>query len=131
MNAITPSAHAVERFHERVRPALTSYQAAAELFRLMVAVGELSMAPPAWARRDEHDGAAWILLGPDIALPVEHGMAITCIARSGYSEVARDHRTRAKRRAQQARRAKDSSDSKVLKRERKANRAASRRWEAA
>lgn len=130
VSVITPTGHCIERFHERVRPALSAYVAASELFRLMATFGEFSPSPPGWAA-DATEAEGWLLLGEDIALPLRDGRAISCLTRSGYSESERDYHTRAKRRARSARRSAGSPDTKALKRERKGQRAAGRRWEAA
>lgn len=125
---IVPTVHCIERFHERVKPALSPYAAAAELFRLMADFGRLSTQAPSWAE-DASEPEAWLLLSDDIALPISGGRALSCITRSNFSQGERTYRSRAKKTAKGAKRSAGRGDTRNLKRERKANRAPQRRWD--
>lgn len=59
------SAHAAERFVERVRPTLTTDQATSELLRLLVAFGE----PVAWEQRPGVSGDHCYEVAPGIWVP--------------------------------------------------------------
>jgi len=96
--------HAVERFHERVRPALHLDAAELELGRL-VAQGSVVADPPVWlAPRQRQFACCYVVVG-DLVLPLEPDrrdrevlVALTCIARGGLSDRARQGRN-ARRRA--------------------------------
>lgn len=109
--------HAVERYHQRVRPGLTDLDAAAaDLSRLIGACGVFSAEMPAWTRAgapeygDEPptemagptDG--YVLLGDDVALPVLGTRAVTCIVRGAPSDKARERRRAYRRQKAQAKR---------------------------
>src|SRR4051794_10957050 len=92
------SAHAIDRFHERVRPALERPAAAAELERL-AEVGAIVRDEPDWLHASpDAGGEAYLLLCEDIVLPLTWSrfrgqwVARTCIARGGNSEKARVRR---------------------------------------
>lgn len=103
---IAVTVHAQERYLERV---LSGHGDAARvqehLGRLIETVGVLSRLRPEWACSEFGNPAdvgtdCYLLLGPDIALPVAHGRAITVLARGHISDVARadrNHRNRAER----------------------------------
>ena len=90
--------HAVDRFHERVRPALTRAAAEDELARLVLFGSIFSEAPAWFAIRQRQRAAAYLVIG-DLVLPLEPVgtggdaySAVTCIARGGISETARFRR---------------------------------------
>ena len=97
------SRHAVERFQERVRPALGFPEAEDELARLTLAA-ELAAEPPAWHAASCAQIAPWYLVVGDVVLPLKQHrtepdvlVATTCLARGERSEDAR-RRLRARRR---------------------------------
>jgi hypothetical protein len=92
------SQHAVERFHERVRPSLGIEAAEDELARL-VAMGQVVTQPPPWHAERQRQTAPAYLVICDLVLPlVQMGgdpvvlVAVTCIARGGISDQARARR---------------------------------------
>lgn len=103
------SEHAIDRFHQRVRPALTWEEAEYELDRL-TAYGEMVVEPPHWLARTQRQHACCYLLVGDLVLPLvpayndrEVLCATTCIPRGALSDRARSRRnarrsTRARRR---------------------------------
>lgn len=105
------TAHAVERFHERVRPGLTLAGAEEELARLVLA-GEVTAVPPAWHVAGCAQLAPWYLAVADILLPLkphwsEPGVlvATTCLPKGSLSAEARRHRTMSRRARRTTRRA--------------------------
>ncbi len=101
------SSHAANRFRERVRPAFTLSQARREMQRLATA-GEIVSERPEWAgiAPGMHDG--YLLLGPDVCLPLKRtrkGMvAVTCLTAGTLPDWVRDRRNRNRRkRASEAR----------------------------
>jgi hypothetical protein len=106
------SAHACDRYVERIRPALERESGARELARLICEQGRLVADPPGWlAERQRAEPAdAYVVVGDDLVLPVRISggrfpvaVAVTCLDRSGVSELARAGRNR-RRRARAARR---------------------------
>ena len=100
------SPHAVERFHERFRPALDEIRARQDLQRL-IEHGEIADEPPDWmASRMQQEADAYLIVGNDLVLPLaaagplgERLIAKTCIPRGGISPTARHRRNeRGKRR---------------------------------
>ena len=96
------SRHAVERFQQRVRPALEPLEAEEELARLAL-VAELTSEPPDWHAVSCAQRASWYLVAADIVLPLkQHAtephvlVATTCMARGELSEDVR-RRRRARR----------------------------------
>lgn len=94
--------HAIERYVERVRPALTKAAARCELVRLCE-VAEVALERPAWLGLGEATDA-FLLLGDDVVLPLVRGhtgwVAITCMTRGCISpaeRMARNNRNRARR----------------------------------
>jgi len=76
---VAVSAHAVERYRERFRPALDAAQADADLRRLLSSHG-------AWEGRPEWasgQSAGWWLVAGEVAFPVERAggrfFAVTCL----------------------------------------------------
>src|SRR4051794_29245874 len=98
------SEHAVERFRQRVRPALDRNRAEDELARLAL-FGDVVAQPPAWHAAATADIAPWYLVIADCLLPLRPHVrdpdvlvATTCLARGERSETVR-LRHRAQRRA--------------------------------
>ena len=103
------SRHAVERFQERVRPALMLGRAEDELARL-VASAELTGVCPGWVSQEERErpADAFAVLSDGVCLILYEERpgvfsAVTCIARYALSEETRGRRNAA-RRAERARR---------------------------
>ncbi len=102
------SAHACDRYVERIRPALEREVGARELARLIWEQGRLVADPPSWlAERQRAEPAdAYVLVGDDgeLVLPVRKSggrfpvaVAVTCLDRTGVSELARQGRNRRRR----------------------------------
>lgn len=101
------SKHASERFHSRVRPTLDPDAASAELARL-ANLGEVVAEPPRWfAERQREEAPRYLVVG-DLVMPLRpigasaeaaRWCAVTCIARGGISEKARDARNGRRRSA--------------------------------
>lgn len=98
------SEHAIQRFRERVRPALGVAEAEGELARL-APVGDLLSEAPAWHAVSTAALAPWYLVIADCVLPLRPHwrdpdvlIATTCLARGDLSEATR-FRRRARRRA--------------------------------
>lgn len=103
------SRHAVERFQERVRPALTVGQAEDELARLL-AVCEVSGVAPSWVGHEEEQrpADAFVELSDGVCVILHEERpgafsAVTCVTRFALSEETRGRRNAA-RRAERARR---------------------------
>lgn len=102
------SSHAIERFHQRVRPGLDLDSAGDELSRL-VAIGELSDTAPPWhAHRQAQEAHAYLIVA-DLVLPLQPAqddpsalVAVSCIPRGGLSDAARARRN-GRRRSQRLR----------------------------
>lgn len=100
--------HAVERYVERVKPALSIDQAAEDLKQLARTCGRIGRRPAWSSDRLDAPGLGlafteWLLLGDDVALPLlasDDGgaLAVTCIARGGISEAAANDRGERRRR---------------------------------
>ena len=111
--------HALERFHERVRPALDPDAAGRELERLAQSAPLAEV--PAWYAEhivedvEPPDAAAELAPGV-VLLLCRHGralVAVSCVTRSGLSDAARTARNRRKRhwrRVRQDRRRKHKHD---------------------
>jgi hypothetical protein len=99
--------HAQERYHLRVQAAQPFAGAVANLVLIAELHGEVRSDAPAWRHRDPQavtdSTAAWLWLGPDIALPLVYSghelVATTTLVRGGIS----DH-IRARRKLKRARR---------------------------
>lgn len=87
--------HAVERFHERVRPGL-SRAAAEEELAFLLALATVTCEPPAWVRERAVRRADCHAVMGDVVLPLYACggvlVATTCIARGGLSARARQRR---------------------------------------
>jgi hypothetical protein len=86
VTTIDLTAHAIQRFRDRVRPALDLDAAADELARL-AGQAELTPSPPEWLRGFAH----LYLVAGDVALPLELALgdperlvATTCLVRNGH-----------------------------------------------
>lgn len=115
------SEHAVDRYLERVKPALDLAAASEDLVRMAQSCGEIVEDYPDWVfnlrelvgddyfdSELEHRHVAVLMLGDDIALPLVERrndlLAVTCLSRAGLPEGARAYRNR-KNRSKRARRA--------------------------
>lgn len=102
------SDHAIERFQERCRPALSAPAAGAELARVAV-LGQITSAAPSWhACRAGETAEAYLLLGEDVVLPLVRigdalWLAKTCLTRGTMSDAARTRRNNRKARFRAAR----------------------------
>lgn len=102
------TAHAIERYQERVKPHLTFEEAEAEARRLLEDIAAITTEPPSWffdtGDQPEHDGFA--MVGDGIAFLLRHHIAITCLTCAGLSEEARFARNSARRGRQRYRNAR-------------------------
>jgi hypothetical protein len=96
---ITLSHHAIQRFHERVRPALDRDSAADELARIALAGRVLGEAPAWHAASAAQEAPLYLVLG-DVVLPLKPTgrdagyVATTCLARGSWSDASRARRNR-------------------------------------
>ena len=104
-HTIELTAHAVERYHHRVRPSLSLEAAADELARVALA-GEITTEPPAWHLRSCAQVTPFYLCVADVLLPLtpHRGepdvlVATTCLAKGSLSADARRYRTARRRRS--------------------------------
>lgn len=105
--AVRLRAHAVDRYIERVKPALDRPAAVEDLARLVQACARIDGAP-GWMRGGDlsrlvSEFAQWLWIGDDVALPLlpsDDGgfLAVTCVARGHISESAQAHRAHMRRR---------------------------------
>jgi hypothetical protein len=109
MPAIVLSDHAIERYQERVRPGLDRQAALEDLRHTLTSAGVWSLEAPDWL--DTQHGDGFVLLGDDVALPIQAApdgalVATTCLTRGGMDDGRRDVRKarKAKLRAQRAER---------------------------
>ena len=91
------SAHAIERYRDRVKPDLTFEEANAELRRLLRHATVVSERP-SWSN-DKHEDATYAVLSDGIVLVVlsdryAAGIAVTCLTRGGVGDEARAKRNR-------------------------------------
>lgn len=97
---ITP--HAVQRFHERVRPSLPADRAADEIRRL-IDLAVVANHEPEWLRGRARQRAPFYLSIGDVTMPLHVSsdqtglVAVTTLARGCLSELARSRRTAARR----------------------------------
>lgn len=89
--SVSLSEHAVERYQERVKPALSREQAMADVVRVL-ALADRRGAAPAWVT-SERDAHEWRVLADDIAFPVRDGVVVTCLTRSQPGDVLREERS--------------------------------------
>lgn len=96
------AAHAIERYRDRLRPALSIEMATAELEQLSVH-SVLCPEGPDWMNEERKDADALFLEIGDAAFPLvasddgESLVAKTCLVRGSMSPQARDRRNRANR----------------------------------
>lgn len=98
--------HAISRFRERVRPALTWERAERE-FNAVLAVAEATQHAPAWlAARQRQHADLYLVLG-DLAMPLTASavtpgrwLVTTCLTRGGISDLGRDKRNSRRERRQ-------------------------------
>lgn len=97
------SQHAIDRFHERVRPGLDRAAAEDALAQLAL-LGTIESEPPEWLARRQRQRAACYLVAGDVVLPLDPYrrdprvlVALTCVARGGISELARQRRNEGRR----------------------------------
>jgi hypothetical protein len=91
------TAHAIERYRDRVKPHLTFGEASAELRRLLRHATVVSERP-SWSN-DRYEDATYVVLSDGIALVVRSdqyaaGVAVTCLTRAGVSDETRTKRNR-------------------------------------
>jgi hypothetical protein len=89
------SVHAIQRYRERVRPALGEPQLEAELICVLLH-GEISTTPPPWLSQGAQRCDAYLGLG-DIVFPLMHAhpdlmVAVTCLCRGAISPDSRHAR---------------------------------------
>jgi len=123
------SEHAVERWHERVRPGLSFEAAEDDLVRRLEEHGRFGPRPE-WPG-DEYGYAAdrWLWLGEDIVFPVYRELVVTCLIRSAYTIHGRRIATNENGFARRARRRKeDPGRRKAEGRAAKSNRVRDRSW---
>ena len=92
--------HAVRRYQERVRPALSLAEAEADLLRLAETHGGITDNPPEWRQDwwDQFSNTRWLIIGDHIALPITaDGIATTCFARGDFSPERRERRNESRR----------------------------------
>src|SRR4051812_16625276 len=100
---IVLSRHAVDRFHDRVRPSLSRDAAERELGRL-VAFGDVVSEAPEWHARGAARRAPWYVVIADVVLPLQPAstagvyVATTCLARCAISDASRARRNRGRSR---------------------------------
>ena len=100
--------HAISRFRERVRPALTWEHAERE-FNAVLALADATPHAPAWlAERQRQHAALYLVLG-DLAMPLaastvtpDRWLVTTCLTRGGISDLARETRNSRRQRRQPA-----------------------------
>lgn len=113
------SVHAIQRYRERVRPALGEPQLEAELVCVLLH-GEISTTPPSWLSGGAKRSGAYLGLG-DIVFPLVHAgpdlmVAVTCLCRGTISPDSRGARNQ--RRQARCRRDLERRDDRSRRRER-------------
>ena len=89
------SRHAVERYHERVRPSLSLDRAEREL-RRVVDVAVFAPRPEYASSLNIDPGNEWLVLG-DVAFLVRDGALVSCITRGSIGDELRERRAERKR----------------------------------
>jgi hypothetical protein len=110
----TVTKHAVQRYQERVKPALSVVKAKLELEVLVAQFGHdcLQAIPPPWVAPEAHAGAqSYLLLTDGVAFAVKDGFLITCLVRGGMSEEKRQARLARKEHRQKVRARRASKQS--------------------
>jgi hypothetical protein len=100
------SGHAVDRYHEYIRPALLRREALDEMVRLLRIYGYCEEQRPQWATIREQDAAAdaWVHMNDDVVFPVRHGILTTCRVRGTVSPEQRAAKKRDRQWRQRKRR---------------------------
>lgn len=99
------STHALERYAERVKPALSIAVCRQELDVLLSAV-PVSPAPPAWKFPAEDEAPFYAVLSDGIAAAInDNGVVATVIVRGGEPDDMKDRRREWKRQQRQRRHA--------------------------
>lgn len=93
--------HAAIRYRDRVRPAL-SVDAARKELRHLIQLGTVGPRP-SWPCGEERFGQRYLLIGDDVAFPIEDGYLVTCVVRGAISPTARQRRRDARKRGQRKR----------------------------
>lgn len=98
------SAHAVQQYIARVKPAIDAGQAKREM-ELLLNGASCSTEPPAWTRpSSEHAGSRYVIVSPGVAFAIgREGFVTTVLARGCTSTKTRESRNRRKREAKEAR----------------------------
>jgi hypothetical protein len=121
------TSHAVERYHERVRPGLSLEQAEDDLARQLEAHGH--WADPDWLPIEELAEARWLMIGDDIAFPVRGELVMSCMVRATFNAIGRRNRTNENSFDRRAPRHMESQHVRRLEgREAKRNRKRDKRW---
>ena len=105
------SSHAIERYRERVKPALDFDPAKLELEALLEIAGPFETEPPEWMRGEQPENDGFIELSDGIVAAIQGGYVATILTRSGASSVYRQRRNEnkaAKKRARRGRKALDN-----------------------
>jgi hypothetical protein len=96
------SVHAVQRYRERVKPALDPAQCKAELEALLAMAEESER--PDWAGGEARPGARYRLLADGIVAALVGGRVATVMTRGSMGEAMRRERNRYKARRRRAKR---------------------------
>jgi hypothetical protein len=105
---VTLSKHAIERYVERVKPALSFEQATVELHRLLE-VCPIVDEPPVWVIWQGEPPVGWALVSDGICVPLSRHhsgqwMAITLTVRAACSPTHRETRKKHRQRRRALRR---------------------------
>ena len=96
LGGVRISDNAVARYVERLRPAIDTEAAHAELETLMLQHGSITDSPPSWTR-DAQARSHYVLVGDSIVLPLAHDhrgrwAATTCLTPGTLTDVERRQR---------------------------------------
>jgi hypothetical protein len=102
LGGVRISDNAVARYVERLRPAIDTEAAHAELETLMLQHGTVTDAAPSWTR-DAQARSHYVLVGDSIVLPLAHDhrgrwAATTCLTSGTLTDVQRRQRADRRRR---------------------------------
>jgi hypothetical protein len=90
---VTFTAHAVDRYIERVKPCLGPARARVECMGLAL-IGEVVPVSPDWIGCDDKANDGYLVCG-DVCFPLRGGLAVTCLTRGLVSDrvrAAKNHR---------------------------------------
>lgn len=106
--------HAIERYIERVRPALDKDAARAEVTRMCASVAVITTVIPEWiAPWRRHKGTdAYLMLGEDIAMPMTGDTALTCLTRAQEEATSLAYQRKARKAIKGAAKARSSDQGK-------------------